>query len=281
MARIGRVRIDRGEPVKVMGIINASPESFYKSSVRTSASGISDAAAKMQDAGAHLVDVGGMSTAPYLKTEISAEEEIARIKRAVKAVKDGCDLPISVDTPRARVAAEAIRAGADAINDVTGLKHDPEMARLVKKTGVPVIVGAYSAEIESGTIEATVRVLKQSISIAKAAGVALEQIIVDPSIGFFRDSGTGPFFTRMLDTPWYSRDIQVISRIEQVAKLAPACLSVSGKSFIGELLKIKNPKDRLVPSVVCEVYAALNGVSLIRTHNVGKTVEALTLAEMF
>ena len=281
MVRIGRVSIGGGESVKVMGIINASPESFYKDSVKTSGSDIAAAARLMQRAGAHIIDVGGMSTAPYLQTLIPVEKEIDRVNAAIKAVKEGCDLPISVDTPRAQVAAEATRLGADAINDVTGLKHDSKMAHLVAGCRVPVIIGAYSTEVKAGTIQATMGALRQSISIAKNNGIESEQLIVDPSVGFFRESGTSPFFTRMTDMPWYARDIEVISKVEQVTKLAPTCISVSGKSFIGELLNIRDPKDRLVPSIACEVYAALHGASIIRTHNVRETVEAITMAGMF
>jgi len=101
------VSIGKGHEVKVMGIINASPESFFKGSVRTGPQEIASAAREMQEAGAHIIDIGAMSTAPYLDTIISVEEEIRRLKVAIEAVKSACDLAVSVDTPRAQVASAA------------------------------------------------------------------------------------------------------------------------------------------------------------------------------
>ena len=110
--------------VKVMGIINTSPESFYKGSVKRDEQEIAATARQMQEDGAHMIDIGGMSTAPYVQTRIvSIEEETRRVTEAIKAVKSACDLPISADTPRAAVAKEAIAAGADTVNDVTGLNY--------------------------------------------------------------------------------------------------------------------------------------------------------------
>lgn len=262
---------------KVLGIINASPESFYKASVRTSEQDIAAAARQMQLDGAHIIDIGAMSTAPYLETVIPVEEEIRRMKMAVRAVKSACDLPVSADTPRAAVAEAAISAGADAINDVTGLKYDRRMARVAAKAGVPVIVGAYSKAPATGRIAGTVKALKESLAIARKAGI--KETIVDPSIGFFREEGKNPFFTKMTDVPWYTRDIQVLNNLSKLAALGPVCVSVSRKSFIGHLLGIKGD-DRLVPSIICEAVAAMNGASIIRTHSVKETVRALTMLQL-
>lgn len=270
-----------------MGVINVSPESFYKGSVRTTDQEIAAAAREMQQGGAHIIDVGAMSTAPYLETIIPIEEEAKRMVRAIKIIKSACGLPISADTPRAAVAEQAIAAGADAINDVTGLKYDNKMAGIVAKAGVPVIVGAYSrSPATTGKMPGTVRALRESIALAKKAGVKEEEeedgsIIVDPSIGFFRQEGKNPFFTKMVDLPWYTRDIEVLSNLNKLAILKkPVCVSVSRKSFIGHLLNLQNAEERLVPSVVCEAMAALSGASIIRTHNVKETVQALTMLQL-
>ena len=285
LARIGRASIGRGLAAKVMGVINVSPESFYKGSVRTTDQEIAAAAREMQQGGAHIIDVGAMSTAPYLETIIPIEEEAKRMVRAIKIIKSACGLPISADTPRAAVAEQAIAAGADAINDVTGLKYDNKMAGIVAKAGVPVIVGAYSrSPATTGKMPGTVRALRESIALAKKAGVKEEEdgsIIVDPSIGFFREEGKNPFFTKMVDLPWYTRDIEVLSNLNKLAILKkPVCVSVSRKSFIGHLLNLQNAEERLVPSVVCEAMAALSGASIIRTHNVKETVQALTMLQL-
>lgn len=262
---------------KVLGIINASPESFYKGSVRTGEREIAAAAKQMQQDGAHIIDVGAMSTAPYLETVIPVEEEIRRIKQAVRAVKSAGDLPVSADTPRALVAEEAIAAGADAVNDVTGLKYDGKMAHIVASAGVPVIIGAYSKTPATGRLAGTLKALKESLAIAKKAGI--KETAVDPSIGFFREEGKNPFFTKMVDVPWYTRDIELLNNLDKLTALGPVCVSVSRKSFIGHLLDIKGD-DRLVPSVICEAIAVLNGASIVRTHSVRETVHALTVMQL-
>lgn len=277
MARIGSVQVGRGHEVKVMGVINASPESFYKGSVKTNAQDIASAAKEMQEAGAHIIDVGAMSTAPYLDTIIPAEEEVRRMTEAIGAVRSACDLPVSADTPRAKVAEEAIRAGANAVNDVTGLKYDKMMAGVIARAGATAIIGAYSKRPASGRIAGTIRALAASLAIAKKAGI--QDVIVDPSIGFFREEGRNPFFTKMTDMPWYARDLEVLSKLGRLAKLGPVCVSASRKSFIGHLLNLQ-PEERLVPSVACEVVAAMNGASMIRTHNVKETVQALTMLRL-
>ena len=266
--------------VKVMGIINASPESFYKGSVRTSKQEIAAAAKQMQKDGAHIIDIGGMSTAPYVQTVmVPVEEEIRRVTQAIKAAKGACDLPISVDTPRATVAEEAIAAGADTVNDVTGLRYDSKMADVSAKAGVPMIIGAYSKASVTGKIDSTLKALKKSLDLAKEVGI--KDVMIDPSIGFFRQGGKNPFFTKMTDTPWYIRDIEILSKLGRLAMLKkPICVSVSRKSFIGYLLNLEEAEDRIIPSIVCEMIAALNGANIIRTHNVRETVHALTMLQL-
>lgn len=285
MTSIGKVLVGDNYPTRVMGIINTSPESFYKESIKTGAKEIVETAIEMQNSGADVIDIGSMSTAPYLQTIISIEEEIKRMKQAINIVRKNCNLPISIDTPRSRVAKEAIAFGANAINDITGLKYDKEMADIVSKSNLPVIVGAYNRnkslpKANLDKISGTIKLLKESITIAKRAGISDDNIIIDPSIGFFRVDGKNPFFTEMKDVPWYSRDIEVISKLNNIKKLSkPICISVSRKSYIGKLLKL-DAKDRLIPTLVCEVMSTLNGANLIRTHNVRETVQALTMLKL-
>jgi dihydropteroate synthase len=275
--KIGQVEIGRGTHVKVMGIINASPESFYKGSIKTGAAEIAQTAREIQEAGAHIIDIGAMSTAPYLETVIPVEEEIRRMTEALGAAKSACTLPISADTPRAEVAEAAAKAGADAINDVTGLKYDRKIAKVAARAGLPVIAGAYSSAPAKGNVAGTIAALKESIAIAKKAGIT--DVMVDPSIGFFRSEGKNPFFTKMTDMPWYTRDLQVLSGLDKIAKLGPVCVSVSRKSFMGHLLGLET-NERLVPSIACEIMAAINGASVIRTHSVKETVQALAMLEL-
>jgi dihydropteroate synthase len=279
--------VGRNSPVRVMGIINVSPESFYKGSIKTTTRSIAQSAAAMEQAGAQLIDIGAMATAPYLENNISVQEEIKRMKRAVKIVRNNCNVAISADTPRSAVAKEAVSLGVDCLNDVTGLKYDRNMAGIVAESNLPVIIGAYGRIgrnysqrklIATGKMSSTIRLLKESLAIARKMGIKKGKIIIDPSVGFFRAKGKNPFFTIIRDMPWYIRDIEIISRLRELATdfSNPICISVSRKSFIGKLLDLKT-EERLIPSLVFEMISALNGAKIMRTHNVKETVHALTI----
>jgi len=130
--KLGTVRGGGSNPVRIMGILNTSPESFYKKSVSVGKQKIVDAVHSMEEGGANFIDVGGMSTAPYLSTMVSEKTEANRIVNAVKIIQQKTNLPISVDTCRATVANEALELGVDIINDVTGLKYDPMMPKIIE-----------------------------------------------------------------------------------------------------------------------------------------------------
>ncbi len=270
-----------GDKTRIMGVINVSPESFYKQSVKLSVREIAKTATEMEGQGADFIDIGAMSTAPYLKTMISVDEENERLRRAVKIVKDVCDLAVSVDTPRAKVADAALNLGADIINDVTGLKYDPEMGRVIADHDASVILCAYEKHVVSGNaVKTTIDALKKSAKIANNAGIRSNKIIVDPAVGFFRKKGNHPFFTKMKGTNWLDRDLILIRKLRELRVLRkPVCVSVSRKSFIGRLLNIDDPDDRLLGSLAAETICALNGADIIRTHNVSATVQAVRIAE--
>ena len=282
MTSIGKLRIGEKVPARIMGVINVSPESFYKNSVKTKVNEIAIVATEMQKTGADMIDVGAMSTAPYLETIISVEQETKRMSHAIEVIKSNCSLPISADTPRAEVAKEAIKLGADAINDISGLKYDKKMADIVARSGLPIIIGAYggrSARI-SGSVLGTMKVLNESISIAKSSDIGADNIIIDPAVGFFRAKGKNPFFTKMTDFPWYIRDIEVISNLKKLKIFSkPICICVSRKSFIGNIFNLE-PEERLIPSAATELICILNSANLIRTHDVRETWQTLLTSEL-
>ena len=279
--KIRNLEIGNGKP-KIMGIINASPESFYKESVATGKKIISERAIEMEEEGADLIDVGGMSTAPYGHTLVSAHKEVERLRTSISAVKDVCSIPLSVDTPRAEVAKISIDMGVDLVNDVTGLKYDEKMKSVVFSSGLPVIIGAYgdrSVTYNSGDIAETIDILQKSLVLADKSGISEDKLIVDPLIGFFRESGNNPFFTKISHENWYDRDIGIISNLKHLSNLSkPICISVSRKSFIGHLFKLTE-KERLIPSIILQVICVLNGADIIRTHDVKETRVALELLE--
>jgi len=277
LTKIGNVSIDRNS-VKIMGVMNLSPESFYKHSIKTNVNSISKYVKKLEIDGADIIDIGAMSTAPYLDTMISPKIEISRLQKAIKIIRNSCKIPVSIDTPRSRVAEEALKIGVDAINDVCGLKYDPKMAEVIAKHNIPVILGAFEkkpTKVLTAKSLSTKRILHDSITIAQQAGIKKTNIIIDPSIGFFRREGNNPFFTKITKIPWYCRDIEIVYNLKELTKLSvPICISLSNKSFLGKLMNLEI-NERLIPSVIMEIIAVLNGAKIIRTHNVKETALAL------
>jgi len=262
-----------------MGILNASPESFYKDSVRTTRQSIGHAARRMEEEGADIIDVGGMSTAPYLKTAVSERVESRRVTDAVKAIQSVSNLPISVDTCRSGVAKDAMDLGADVINDISGLKHDPLMADVLAAYGPSVVLCAFSNSASRGNpVTQAKQLLGESIALAKRSGTSPEDITVDPSIGFFRGSGQGTLFTK-ITTDWFLRDLAIVRNLRRIKQNHPLLVSVSNKSFVGRLLDIDSPPDRVSGSAAVEAVCVLNGADVIRTHNVSQTKQAVGAAE--
>jgi dihydropteroate synthase len=277
--RLGPISVGGSNPVRIMGIINASPESFFKESVITDTTKLSQKIKEMEGEGANFVDVGGMSTAPYLNTLISEKTEIERIARAVKIIQKVSNLPISVDTCRAEVAKVALELGVDSINDISGLKYDKGMKKVVEKFDPSLILCAYSKNVIRGNQLRQVRnLLQESLTIAKSANISSNKIVIDPAIGFFRKSGKNKFFTK-INSDWLKRDLLILNNLWLIKQKNPILVSVSRKSFIGSLLKIKNPNERLYGSLAAEVIAVLNGADIIRTHNVKATREAIQITQ--
>lgn len=281
MVKIGNIMIGKSYSPKIMGIINVSPESYFKKSIKISEYELKDSITKMESEGVSIIDVGGMSTSPNVRSMISSDNEIKRLSNAIKIIQKFTNLPISVDTTRASVAKAMISLGIDAINDVCGLKFDHKMPQVISENDIPIIIGAYDKSHNerngiSGKIKTTIQKLKESLLIAKRYNISAEKIILDPSIGFFRNDVTNNFFTKITDMPWYLRDLEVISNLEKITNLnKPVCISISNKSFIGTLFNLK-PDERLIPSIIFEMISVLKGANLIRTHNFSETSLALS-----
>jgi len=277
--KLGDVPVGGSNPVRIMGILNTSPESFYKKSISISKQRIVDAVHIMEDEGANFIDVGGMSTAPYLSTMVSEKTEANRIVNAVKIIQQKTNLPISVDTCRATIANEALELGVDIINDVTGLKYDPMMPKIIEKYYPSLVLCAYSKKTITGNqLLKTKYLLKESLEIAKSAKIPRTKIVLDPAIGFFRKKGKNSFFTK-INSDWVKRDLLILQNLRSIKLNMPLLVSVSNKSFIGKILKKENPSDRLAGSLAAEVVCVLNGANIIRTHNVAETKEAITTAQ--
>ena len=277
--KLGTVPVGNSNTVRIMGILNTSPESFYKKSISISKQRIVDTVHRMEDEGADFIDVGGMSTAPYLSTMVSEKVEASRIIKAIKIIQRISNLPISVDTCRAMVAREALELGVDIINDVTGLKYDPIMPKIIEKYCPSLVLCAFSKKLTIGNqLLKTKNLLKASLEIAKSANSPRTKIVLDPAIGFFRKKGRGVIFTK-INSDWVKRDLLILKNLKSFKLNAPILVSVYNKSFIGKILKKENPTDRLSGSLAAEIVSVLNGADVIRTHNVGQTKNAVTIAQ--
>jgi dihydropteroate synthase len=279
--KLGPVKVGNSNPVRIMGILNTSPESFYKKSVKKT-SEIAKTAKSMEEDGADFIDVGGMSTAPYLSTLVSEKQEIKRIIDAIKQIQKATNLPISVDTCRSAVAKAALEQGVEIVNDISGLKYDRQMPKIVEKYQPSLVLCAYSKNASKGNLLLQTRLfLQQSLDLARSAGINQNKIVLDPAIGFFRKSGKNPFYTK-IKKDWLARDIEVLQNLSFFKKLHhPILVSVSNKSFIGKILEKENPAERIFGSIAAEVIVTLNGANIIRTHNVKETKDAITLTQVF
>jgi len=284
---LGGVALGDGLPVVVMGVLNVSPESFYTGSVRTDTTALVRAAMEMVEAGAVLIDVGARSTAPYLDTAISLDEETDRLARAVTALAGKLPVPVSADTPHTGPAAAALEAGARVINDVSGLA-DPALARLVAVHDAGLIAMA-SPRGDAGTAGSAMphpaggsdragapplrrvrALLECTRERAANAGIRGEHIVLDPGIGFFRDGPVPP-------DVW---DIEVLAGLAALRELGrPLAVGVSRKSFLGAVTGRAEPSARLAGSLAAAALAVTNGAALIRAHDVAETVDAVRVAE--
>ncbi|GFN41521.1 MAG: dihydropteroate synthase [Marine Group I thaumarchaeote] len=279
MNKLASIAVGGSNPVRIMGILNVSPESFYKKSIKTKRNEITETVKKMEDQGADFIDVGGMSTAPYLSTIISEKIEAKRIMDAIKIIQNKTNLPISVDTCRASVAVQALELGSEIINDISGLKYDRQMIDVVRIYEPDLILCAFSKNLVTGNqVKKTKELLKQSLKLAKSSGISSKKIVLDPAIGFFRKIGKGPFFTK-INSHWLQRDLSILANLKSIKQNQPLLVSVSNKSFLGKIMNKKNPSDRLPGSLATEVLAVINGADIIRTHNVRETHSIVSIAK--
>src|SRR5438046_2361016 len=274
-ATLGSLVVGDACPVAIIGVLNVSPESFYGGSIHTEPDDLVRAADAMVAAGAGILDVGGMSTAPYLPTSISEAEEGDRLARAVGRLATKYEVPISVDTFRSGPARAALDAGAATADDVTGPPGDPGTAARGGGRGAGVSLMAHRAPGGLPTagrrapIEAVSRALVESLALARGAGIADERIVLDPGIGFIRDG----------HLPWYEWDAAIIAHLDELRALGrPVCVGVSRKSFIGALAGRDRPADRLAGSLAATAVAVRPGAALVRTHDVAESRDAVRVA---
>jgi len=248
----------------VIGIINLTPDSFSGDGLGGDVDAAVDLALRFQDEGADILDIGAESTRPGHK-QVSLDEELARLMPALEAVAKRVDLPISVDTCKAAVARRAVDAGAVIINDIWGLKAEPEMAEVAAET----CAGLVLMHSQKGTkyrdlMPDLVSSLKNSVRIALEAGVPQDNIIVDPGIGFGK-------------TP--DQNLAVLARLDELKELdCPMLVGTSRKSTLGLLLDL--PAEERVEATAATVSLAIaGGADLVRVHDVKEMVRVCRVTD--
>lgn len=270
--RTARERIDLGQRGRIMGILNVTPDSFSDGGRHVGVEAALEHARRMIGEGAEIIDVGGESTRPGA-AEVGLEEEIARTRPVVAALRAEWDGLISIDTMKSAVAAAALEAGADIVNDVSGLRGDPAMLALCAASGCGVVVMHMQGDPRTmqvaptyGDVVDEVRTFfTERLATLIAAGIDPEALCFDPGIGF------GKTVEHNLDLLRGLGDLEVGGR--------PLLLGVSRKSFIGRVLDSSEVADRAWPTVALTAWAREAGARIHRVHEVKANVEALRMVE--
>jgi len=267
--RSGSVSLAR---VALVGVINATPDSFFDASRQPDPGGAADAARAMVDAGAALLDVGAESTRPGAEP-VSTDEELRRLLPVLRAVRAAVSVPLSVDTTKAEVARVAFAEGADVVNDVSAGRFDAAMLPLVATERVPVFLMHMQStpvtmqdDPRYTDVVAEVTVfLAERARAARAAGVAADAIVVDPGIGFGKT---------------VEHNCQLLRRLDAVVALGyPVLVGVSRKGFIGRLVGGGAPAERLHGTAAAVALAVAAGARLVRVHDVAAMRDVVRVAE--
>lgn len=261
---IGKKQFDTQHHTYVMGILNVTPDSFSDGGRWNETDAALRHAEEMLADGMDIVDIGGESTRPGY-TKISDQEEIDRVVPIIEAVKARLDVPISVDTYKSAVAKAAIAAGADLVNDIWGLKYDSKMAQCVAESGVACCLMHNRKEaVYQDYLSDVLTDLRESVTLAKEAGIAEDRIILDPGIGFAKT---------------LEQNLQLTNHLELLHELGyPVLLGTSRKSMIGLTLDL--PKDeREEGTLATTVLGVMKGCAFVRVHDVKKNRRAIDMTE--
>lgn len=262
--RLGEFTFPLGKRTLIMGILNVTPDSFSDGGKFLSKEKALYQAEKMVKEGADIIDIGGESTRPG-STPISEEEELARVIPIIEVLSSKIEVPISIDTYKSRVAKEAVKSGAKMINDVWGLKKDPNIATVVSRYQVPVcimhnrVVPKYNDLMSDIILD-----LQESIDIASEAGIDLKNIIIDPGIGFAKN---------------LKENLEVMRRLEELKTLGrPILLGSSRKSMIGKTLALP-VNERIEGTAATVAYGITKGVDIVRVHDVQTMVRVARMTD--
>jgi dihydropteroate synthase len=254
-----------------MGILNATPDSFWEGSRAEGIAAGVERALAMESAGAGIIDVGGESTRPG-SAYVDADEEIARVVPLVRAIRKASSVPISVDTRKAAVLEAALDAGADMCNDISALEDDPGMAPLVARTGIPVVlmhkkgipVSMQENPVYNDAVREVRDYLRGRAEYAGSMGIARDRIVLDPGIGFGKR---------------HTDNIALIAGLGDLAVLGyPVLMALSRKSCIGEITG-RPTSGRLAGTLAANLVSVQKGATFLRVHDVAETRDMLSVLQ--
>lgn len=262
--QIGKKDFDLSSRTYIMGILNVTPDSFSDGGRFNSEEAALQQAERLIEEGADMIDIGGESTRPS-HTPVGEAEEIERVVPIIKAVRKRFDVPISIDTYKAKVAEEALKAGADIVNDVWGFKKDKNIAKVAAAFDVPCILMHNREQAGyDNLMEDIQKDLMASITIALQAGVKKDKIILDPGIGFAKT---------------YEHNLQVMKALEKICNMGyPVLLGTSRKSMIGLTMDLP-VEQRLEGTIATTVFGIMKGCQIIRVHDVKENKRAAVMTD--
>ncbi len=264
--------LDQGQQVLVMGILNVTPDSFSDGGRLTNQETLLQRAESMIAAGANILDIGGESTRPFA-AKVELAEELNRVIPAIESIRHHFPIPISIDTTKATVAERAIEAGADLINDISALRFDSQMIEVAKEHNAPVILMHMQGQpgdmqkkpCYDDVINDISTFLRERLDWAEKKGLNRNRMIIDPGIGFGKT---------------LEHNLTILKHLDQFRALGvPLLLGHSRKAFIGTILDLDDPGRRDCATAAIAALAVMAGVSIIRVHDVKKTIQAVRLAE--
>lgn len=264
MMKIGNRIFDVENDCYIMGILNVTPDSFSDGGKWNDIEKTKKHTADMIEEGAAIIDIGGESTRPG-HVQISIQEEIDRVVPAIEMIKKNFDIPVSIDSYKGQVVEAALKAGADMVNDIWGLKYDRKVADLIARYQVPCCLMHNREKADYGQfMDDMCMDMRESLAIAKEAGIADSQIILDPGVGFGKT---------------YENNLTAINQLEKLAALGyPVLLATSRKSVIGTALDL--PTDQRVEgTIVTTVLGVQKKAAFIRVHDIKENLRAIRMTQ--
>jgi len=264
--------LELGKRTLVMGVLNVTPDSFSDGGLFHDAGAAAGRALEMESAGADIIDIGGESTRPGSEG-VSAAEQLRRILPVLEKLRGRLRIPISIDTSNVEVAEAAVGAGAEILNDVTGLRADARLAAVAARQRLPLVLMHMRGEPRTmqtkpfarNTVSDVTSALRRSVGVARRAGVSKSQIVLDPGIGFGKS---------------YAQDYELIARLPEISRLGfPLLVGTSRKKFIGRVLGGRPVTERLYGTAATVTASILGGAHIVRVHDVAEMVQVARVAD--